>query len=90
MAQDTPGRPWHLWVIGIIGGLKSAMGVLSFSSAISFPPKANEFNGFVLMLRNRNELASSNLRRRFRPFAGFCRVFYSNGTRNGTRRGGRA
>ncbi len=26
----TPGRPWHLWLIGIIGGLWSAMGVLSF------------------------------------------------------------
>lgn len=26
----TPGRPWHLWVIGIIGGLWSAMGALSF------------------------------------------------------------
>jgi hypothetical protein len=26
----TPGRPWHLWLIGIIGGLWSAMGVISF------------------------------------------------------------
>ena len=26
----TPGRPWHLWLIGIIGGLWSSMGVLSF------------------------------------------------------------
>ena len=26
----TPGRPWHLWLIGIIGGLWSAMGVVSF------------------------------------------------------------
>ena len=25
-----PGRPWHLWVIGILGGLWSSMGVLSF------------------------------------------------------------
>jgi len=24
------GRPWHLWLIGIIGGLWSLMGVLSF------------------------------------------------------------
>ena len=34
MAQDdfsqSPGRPWHLWVIGSIGGLWSSMGVLSF------------------------------------------------------------
>ncbi len=26
----TPGRPWHLWVIGIIGGLWSSIGVVSF------------------------------------------------------------
>ena len=26
----TPGRPWHLWVVGILGGLWSAIGVLSF------------------------------------------------------------
>ena len=26
----TPGRPWHLWLIGIIGGLWSSMGVISF------------------------------------------------------------
>ena len=26
----TPGRPWHLWLIGIIGGLWSVMGVVSF------------------------------------------------------------
>ena len=26
----TPGRPWHLWLIGIIGLLWNAMGVLSF------------------------------------------------------------
>ena len=26
----TPGRPWHLWLIGIIGGLWSLMGVVSF------------------------------------------------------------
>ena len=31
-AQQTknPGRPWHLWVIGIVGGLWSLMGVVSF------------------------------------------------------------
>ena len=31
-AQGTkpPGRPWHLWLIGIIGGLWSSMGVISF------------------------------------------------------------
>ena len=27
----SPGRPWHVWVVGIIGGLWSAMGVLSFA-----------------------------------------------------------
>ena len=26
----TPGRPWHLWLIGIVGVLWSSMGVLSF------------------------------------------------------------
>jgi hypothetical protein len=26
----TPGRPWHLWLIGIIGGLWSSIGVVSF------------------------------------------------------------
>ena len=26
----TRGRPWHLWLIGIIGGLWSSIGVISF------------------------------------------------------------
>ncbi len=26
----TPGRPWHLWLVGILGGLWSLMGVVSF------------------------------------------------------------
>jgi hypothetical protein len=26
----TPGRPWHLWLVGIVGGLWSVMGVVSF------------------------------------------------------------
>lgn len=26
----TPGRPWHLWVVGILGGLWSVIGVVSF------------------------------------------------------------
>lgn len=34
--------------------------------------KANEINGFAINSRNRNDLASSNTGRRFRPFAGFC------------------
>ena len=25
-----PGRPWHLWLIGIVGALWSSMGVMSF------------------------------------------------------------
>ena len=29
-ATKNPGRPWHLWVMGIIGGLWSSMGVVSF------------------------------------------------------------
>jgi len=28
--RPTQGRPWHLWVVGIVGGLWSAMGVVSF------------------------------------------------------------
>ena len=47
----TPGRPWHLWVIGIIGGLWSSMGVLSFmltqmkvEAVMSrFPPQQREY-----------------------------------------------
>jgi hypothetical protein len=26
----TPARPWHVWLIGIVGGLWSSMGVMSF------------------------------------------------------------
>jgi hypothetical protein len=48
--------------------------------------KPNKINGFAIMSRNGNDLASSNLRRRFRPFAGVRRFFYFNDTRNGTRR----
>jgi hypothetical protein len=31
-AQETttPGRAWHVWVVGIVGALWSAMGVVSF------------------------------------------------------------
>ena len=47
--------------------------------------KANGINGFAINSRNRNDLASSNLRRRFRPFAGFFGFFYFNDTRNDTR-----
>jgi hypothetical protein len=51
MAQDTPGRPWHLWLIGIIGGLWSAIGVLSFmltqmhveAVMSQFPPQQREY-----------------------------------------------
>jgi len=47
----TPGRPWHLWLIGIIGGLWSSMGVLSFmltqmnvEAVMSrFPPQQREY-----------------------------------------------
>ena len=46
----------------------------------------NVYSGFRLISRNRSDLASSNLRRRFRKFAGVCRFFYFNDTRNGTRR----
>ena len=47
----TPGRPWHLWLIGIIGGLWSSIGVLSFmltqmnvEAVMSrFPPEQREY-----------------------------------------------
>jgi hypothetical protein len=28
--KPTPGRPWHLWVVGSVGGLWSLIGVVSF------------------------------------------------------------
>ena len=47
----TPSRPWHLWLIGIIGGLWSSMGVMSFmltqmkvEAVMSrFPPQQREY-----------------------------------------------
>ena len=49
--RTTPGRPWHLWVIGIIGGLWSSMGVVSFiltqmnveAVMSQFPPQQREY-----------------------------------------------
>lgn len=52
-AQETasPGRSWHLWLIGVLGGLWSAIGVLSFiltqmnvEAVMSrFPPQQREY-----------------------------------------------
>jgi hypothetical protein len=50
-ATKTPGRPWHLWLIGIVGGLWSSIGVLSFmltqmnvEAVMSrFPPQQREY-----------------------------------------------
>ncbi|MGH9868004.1 MAG: hypothetical protein ACREAA_07575 [Candidatus Polarisedimenticolia bacterium] len=47
----TPGRPWHLWWIGITGALWSSIGVLSFiltrmnvEAVMSrFPPQQREY-----------------------------------------------
>ena len=47
----TPGRPWHLWLIGILGVLWSCMGVLSFmltqlhvEAVMSrFPPQQRQY-----------------------------------------------
>jgi len=36
---------------------------------------ANEINDFAIISRNSKDLASSNLRQRFHPLAGFCRFF---------------
>ena len=48
--------------------------------------KLNGINGFAIISRNRNDLASSIRRRRFRLFAGVCRFFHFNDIRNDTRR----
>ena len=47
----TAGRPWHVWLIGIIGGLWNSIGVLSFvltqmnvEAVMSrFPPQQREY-----------------------------------------------
>ena len=47
----TPGRPWHLWLIGIIGGLWSLIGVVSFmltqlnveAVMSQYPPQQREY-----------------------------------------------
>ena len=47
----TPGRPWHLWLVGIVGVLWSSMGVVSFmltqmnvEAVMSrFPPQQREY-----------------------------------------------
>ena len=47
----TPSGPWHLWLIGIIGGLSSSIGVISFmftqmnvEAVMSrFPPQQREY-----------------------------------------------
>lgn len=49
----TPGRPWRLWLVGIVGGLWSVMGVLSFvltqmnieAVMSQFPPEQREYFG---------------------------------------------
>ena len=51
--QETkaPGRPWHLWLVGIIGGLWSSIGVMSFllaqmnveSVMSQYPPEQREY-----------------------------------------------
>ena len=49
--MTTSGRPWHLWLIGILGGLWSSIGVLSFiltqmnvEAVMSrFPPQQREY-----------------------------------------------
>jgi hypothetical protein len=51
----TPGRPWHLWLIGIIGGLWSSIGVISFM--------LTQMNVEAVMSR----LAGSALPLRYRP-----------------------
>jgi hypothetical protein len=46
----------------------------------------NVYSRLALISRASSDLASSDVCQRLRPFAGFCRFFYFNDTRNGTRR----
>ena len=49
--MTTSGRPWHLWLVGIVGGLWSVMGVVSFiltqmkveAVMSEFPPQQREY-----------------------------------------------
>jgi hypothetical protein len=49
--MPTPDRPWHLWVVGILGGLWSLMGLVSFiltqmnveAVMSGFPPQQREY-----------------------------------------------
>ena len=49
--SKAQGRPWHVWLIGIVGGLWSSMGVISFmltqmnvEAVMSrFPPQQREY-----------------------------------------------
>ena len=51
LGTKTPGRPWHLWLIGIIGGLWSLIGVVSFmltqlnveAVMSQYPPQQREY-----------------------------------------------
>ena len=47
----TPSRPWHLWLIGVVGGLWSLIGVMSFmltqmnveAVMSQYPPEQREY-----------------------------------------------
>jgi hypothetical protein len=49
--KTTQGRPWHLWLIGILGGLWSSIGLVSFvltqmnveAVMSQFPPEQREY-----------------------------------------------
>jgi hypothetical protein len=49
--SKAPGTPWHLWLVGIVGGLWSVMGLVSFvltqmkvEAVMSrFPPQQREY-----------------------------------------------
>jgi len=49
--ESARRRPWHLWVIGVVGGLWSSMGVVSFvltqmkveAVMSQFPPQQREY-----------------------------------------------
>jgi hypothetical protein len=64
---------------------------LKLAERVGFPErvfaKPNVYNDFAIIPFDRNDLPFANHRRRLRPFAGVCRFWRLNGTRNDTRRG---
>jgi len=84
--ETTPGRD------DVVDGVCDVVAARFDQTEFGVPERLDErvfgnvYSGFQLISRNHNDLAFANLRQCLRPFAGFCRFFYFNGTRNDTRR----